>query len=133
MKLIPFDLQRALAGDAVVTRDGRPVLQVLHFDKVPREHLYCVAALVIDNPDEMNEDGSIETFGINGEYELGSENDEDLFMVPKTKTYWANVYQHYADRRGFTIGDSHETEDKAKVCIIGNGNYIKTISFEVNE
>jgi hypothetical protein len=30
-KLIPFDLERALAGDSVISRDGKKVIQIVNF------------------------------------------------------------------------------------------------------
>lgn len=66
----PFDLERALAGDPVVTRDGREVMQIRLFDSVTDGS--PVAGVV---------GGFLFTFSRNGESETYS---RYLFMKPKT-------------------------------------------------
>lgn len=67
----PFDLEKALAGEKVVTRDGREVGQIFRFDCVSKR---CIRGVV---------DRTILSW-----YECGSHfnetvNDLDLFMAPK--------------------------------------------------
>lgn len=72
-KMIPFDLERALAGDKVVTRDGREVTQLTKFDLDMNTNMFYVAAVV---------DGGIlcrfSQYGLCSEH-----NGSDLFMAPK--------------------------------------------------
>lgn len=93
----PFDLERALAGDPVVTREGETILIV--FD----------SGLDVEYPLSAWIEGRIEPYGFrrNGRY---TSNDEemsnfDLFMVPKKRTAWVNL----------PVGHkTYETEDDAK-------------------
>ena len=76
----PFDLERALAGDKVVTRDGREVTQLTKFNSVGE----CLAAVV---------DGELITWGEDGRYWAnGKDSGLDLFMAPKTVKRWVNFY-----------------------------------------
>lgn len=66
----PFDLQKALAGDLVVTRDGRPVTQI-HVFKVDGEPVYGVV------------DGGVTCWPENGHYNPFTDEEDpfDLFMA----------------------------------------------------
>lgn len=76
----PFDLQRALAGDKVVTRDGREVRQLHKFDCEGE----CLAGVL---------DLSLSTWNKNGQFwGTSEESDDDLFMAPKTVKRWVNFY-----------------------------------------
>lgn len=80
----PFNLERALAGDKVVTRDGREVTFVGHFPKLTPG--YRVAAIIAG-------DQIIRQFGESGKYNMdGQEAITDLFMAPKTVKRWVNFY-----------------------------------------
>lgn len=83
-KLKPFDLEAALRGEPVVTRDGRPITQITKFDV--KNSKYCIAAVVNDD---------IESFTAKGEYRFESECGYDLFMATKTvkKEGWINIYK----------------------------------------
>jgi hypothetical protein len=81
----PFNLKKALAGESVITRDGRKALQILHFDKVVDQNANGVIATFI-------EDGnSIIEYYINGNYFQEEESEYDLFMDTKTKKLWIAV------------------------------------------
>lgn len=73
-KLIPFDLEKALAGEPVITRDGREVTQVTLFECESRYPVYAVV------------DGAICSFTKTGsDYDNGQSSQYDLFMKPKTR------------------------------------------------
>lgn len=78
--LLPFDLQKALAGDPVVTRGGRPVSQLIKFEV---SGPYCVHGVIND---------SVKTFTVDGRFNIRMESGDDLFMKPKTEKVWANIY-----------------------------------------
>lgn len=82
MKLLPFDLQRALAGDKVVTRDGREVTQ-LHFFDLPNAD-YPVFGVMNNEIHSWPKNGQIRRDGI--------QSNGDLFMAPKTVKRWVNFY-----------------------------------------
>ena len=65
----PFNLEAALRGEKVVTRDGREVTQLVKFDG---EYDHPLAAMV---------EGSIESYTLGGKYfSDGGEANFDLFM-----------------------------------------------------
>lgn len=68
----PFNLKKALLGDKVGTRDGRPVEDVYFFPTLASE--YRVFADV---------DGTMVNYTVNGEYSEGSIHDLDLMMYPE--------------------------------------------------
>lgn len=77
MKKTPFNLEAALAGDPVVTRDGRAVTQLTLYD-IPST--FKVVAVV---------DGQLESFSINGKSLFGIDviSKNDLFMAPKNSNH----------------------------------------------
>ena len=80
----PFDLEKALAGEPVVTRDGKPVS---HITKFPAKNSRWQLCAVVD--------GFIEPFSEDGMHIFLRP--QDLFMVenPKVKKEgWINVYKH---------------------------------------
>lgn len=82
----PFDLEKALAGEPVVTRDGREVTQVTKFDLI--DDVYMIHAVIY---------GDLESFTLNGEYSKGKESELDLFMAPKKLSGFINVYADSAN------------------------------------
>jgi hypothetical protein len=92
----PFDLEAAKRGDPIVTRDGRPAKFIAH---VPEANAcYQVVALF---------SGLISTYAASGHvYSEKNPYDVDLFMAPRKRTVWVNVYPPEA--RNF--GGSYETE-----------------------
>ncbi len=82
MKKLPFNLEKALAGEPVVTRDGREIEQIAHFPTAISKHelFACVSGFVnsycIDGKTHR-EDG---VSGVNADSNL------DLFMKQKTIT-----------------------------------------------
>jgi hypothetical protein len=78
----PFNLQEALAGKPVVTRNGSAVKQFAYF---PEGEDYTVAALA---------DSELHTYTSEGKYvDNGLEYGYDLFMASAKKTGWVNIYR----------------------------------------
>lgn len=77
----PFNLERALAGDPVVTRDGRPVTQLTLFAVNQDEPLVGIC------------EGTIKRWYINGDYVPGSngKSPQDLIMAPVKREGWIIV------------------------------------------
>jgi hypothetical protein len=75
----PFNLEAALAGKPVVTRDGRPVTQITKFKDI----VYPVAGVL---------QGTLFTFRTDGRYTDEGPSKCDLFMKSEPKTFYANVY-----------------------------------------
>jgi hypothetical protein len=120
MKLEKFDLEKALNGAKVVTRDGREVSQFIKFDTYEKFSLYGV----------VNDE--ILFWDIKGRYYEGANPNIDLFLVGKVESIWVNVYK---DANGyFWVGGDYfptfelaqnyaknQRSQKAKEC------YLKTI------
>jgi hypothetical protein len=87
MELRPFDLDRAKAGDKVVTRDGRPV-RIVCFDKISSTGRPIIGLIKCCNCE------SSDIFKTNGKF-LDSEEEcsLDLFMLPKKVTKHFCVYK----------------------------------------
>lgn len=101
MNLKPFNLEKALAGDPVVTRDGRTVTEVFHFKTAFKTLKNTVAAI----------DGHFYSFYENGK-PVSWDSEFDLFMAPKIvrKSGWLNVYPK--NKVGYVI---HETKQIADI------------------
>jgi len=78
-----FDLEKALAGDKVVTRDGREVTQFHVFNHTNDPILY---GYDVDND-------HVEQWFVAGNYHKGTnECGGDLFMAPKKLSGFINIY-----------------------------------------
>jgi len=118
MNLKPFDLQRALAGDPVVTRAGSIVKELHYFETIPYQKLCCVV------------NGCILTFTDDGHYYRdGKDDDHDLFMLPQKKTYWVNIYRCDIANNNVYVRGLFDTEEEA--IKLSGMDLLKTISFEV--
>jgi hypothetical protein len=115
-----FNLERALAGEPVITRDGHEVYELVKFDRVKS---YPIAGII---------DGLLHRWTIDGK-EFGHNSDEsslDLFMKPKENALWVNVYK---DRFGGSlfIGQAHREEALAQRAIGStHAEFIKTIKID---
>ncbi len=76
----PFNLEAALNGGSVVTRDGRDVTEI---------HLFKTKC---DYPLMTIINGDLYTFEENGKYSVAEEHSLDLFMKSQKKEGWVNVY-----------------------------------------
>ncbi len=75
----PFNLERALAGAPVVTRDGGKVLDIKKWKTMPVPHTYPLICLV------EQEDGIFTvTYTLEGRYCKEVDSLYDLFMESKT-------------------------------------------------
>lgn len=110
-----FNLERALAGEPVITRDGRDVTEIHFFETCTKG--YAVIAII---------EGEKFGFTNNGYYLNNSaEHRLDLFMKPKVVEAWINVYLSLTNEI-FVSGNYH-SEEQAKKNIIEPKSYIKTI------
>jgi hypothetical protein len=111
-----FNLERALAGEPVCTRDGREVTQLVNFDTIFFNPIFGVV------------DGRVESWFKDGSYSESETTPFDLFMKPKENAIWVNVYKDYKGKL-FT-GCSHDSEKEA-VEAIGAYPKIRTIKIVV--
>jgi hypothetical protein len=105
----PFDLERALAGDPVVTREGRTVTQLVKFDVGGAiDVVYGVF------------DGHISSWSVNGRYWSDCESKHDIFMAPKKRTVWVNLY---GDGLCYRYDSKAEADEASASNRIGNRAY----------
>jgi hypothetical protein len=109
-----FNLEKALAGEPVVTRDGQKVTQLTLFEINDQYPLRGVINMILLR------------FPKEGIFDLSLKNHPlDLFMAPEKKSVWVNVYEK--ENGEFELGMQHTTLQRATNNIRGNENYIKTI------
>lgn len=122
-KLKPFNLERALAGDPVVTRIGAQVHNIAHF---PSAHYGRIVAQIDDdnNPPSL--------FYPDGSYSNGGTSVNDLFMAPKTRTVWVNLYITTDGNYGKMSkwNTEQEADDKQDLTMIRLGNRAFPIEIE---
>lgn len=81
----PFDLQAALSGEPVQTRDGAKVAFIAH-DKGAPEHRRVLFRLAdAEHYFYAHEDGALT-------HAPGCRSDRDLGMATKTREVWVNVF-----------------------------------------
>jgi hypothetical protein len=117
MKLEKFDLEKALNGAKVVTRDGREVLELTKFENIKDYPLVGVL------------DNQIYAWTIKGYYvDSCNELDADLFIEGKVQSVWVNIYRKDGDE-GIFIGNRRYTsqEDAIEYIHQNDTDYIKTI------
>jgi hypothetical protein len=114
MKLEKFDLEKALNGAKVVTRDGREVLELTKFKNIKDYPLVGVL------------NNEIYAWTIEGYYVDGFEEDDaNLYIEGKVQSVWVNVYK--SDKQNILVTGSYKTKETALNCIVTNYEYIKTI------
>jgi len=85
--MIKFNLEKALNGAKVITRDGREVSQVTLFDSSNEEWPLCAVV-----------GGEILSYSKDGSYISSNDYSElDLFMAPEILSGFVNVYDSIDD------------------------------------
>ena len=97
----PFDLEAALRGEAVITRDGREVTELYYFKT---NHSTAKLAVVID--------GAIRWYDDLGKSRILGHEHFDLFMKSKTHKGWINIYSN-SNKDGFLYKGVYPTESDA--------------------
>jgi len=121
-KLIPFDLECAIAGDPLITRDGRKVIKFHYFSG---DDLQYPIVAHIDGEDRLYE------YVKDGEYYPNIPTECDLFMAPKKKNYQVNIYRNIHD--GYLRAGNPYQDGIICIDAIANSELVKIISFEVEE
>ena len=105
-----FNLSEYLENPSreIVTRDGHPV-RIICFNAnvVDNGNTYPIVALI---KKKDNTDYSA-SFTNNGVFNVGKENDFDLFFKPTQKEGWTNVYRDFNNE--IIIGVVYETKEEA--------------------
>jgi hypothetical protein len=122
----PFNLEAALAGEPVVTRNGRPV-KIAGYN----EGLGSLIGWVDDRPKEWDKDGIWNTI-----FEIGGRH--DLFMAENQKVKiegWVNVYSN-TERvcdDSFVAATSHAYKSKKEAKRFASPSCIDTVKIEWEE
>ena len=113
-----FNLERALAGDPVVTRKNVPVTEVIKVSTITEP--YNVLAVINGAAVFVNEKGV---------FSEGDADVWDLFMAPVKKQEWANIYKSdISPATKYIIGMTYESDKLAKESLVNlAGNYINTV------
>jgi hypothetical protein len=90
-QLIPFDLQKAIDGEPVITRDGRAVTELHYFKSADVGFpIYTVI------------NGAVCRHNLSGDYsETNCYDARDLFMAPKPVVKYYNVFKGTIGTCGF--------------------------------
>jgi hypothetical protein len=113
MKLEKFNLEKALNGAKVVTRDGREVTQLTKFDTYEK---FCLYGVVNDE---------IQCWDIKGRCYEGANPNIDLFLVGEVQSVWVNVYSNIHSH--IITSGGYRTREDAVGNIREDYEYIKTI------
>lgn len=115
----PFDLEKALAGEPVITKEGKEVTQLTYFDTIERHCLYGVV------------DGEVYSWNIDGKIFI----DPDLFMAPKIKKRWVNLYHTETGHVICSVPFESNFESNCQaICNISTKidyTYLKTVEVEI--
>ena len=114
MKTKQFNLEEALAGAKVVTRDGDEVTQLHKFDATEKHPLCGVL------------DGQIQSWTINGNYwDSGEPHYRDLFIAVEPERMWTNLYRSVHET--LYVYGNYKTKENALEYKDRFPCYIKTI------
>lgn len=115
MKTKEFNLEEALNGAKVVTRDGREVTQLTKFKTIEEHCLYGVL------------ENEIHSWHKNGVFYKHTKNNTDLFLAVEPQRIWVNVF--YNNNLLWVGNVCYDSKERAEENAISNSNikYIKTI------
>jgi hypothetical protein len=124
----PFNLQEAIAGKPIQTRDGRVLKFVAH---VPEASVGSKVVI-------MNFQGYIGAYPENGKSSLDEEEwDNDIVMAPVIKTYYVNIFKgNYSNIvvSSSPLEDEEEVQwNKDKYLQMNNVKFITTLTFDIEE
>lgn len=118
----PFNLEKALAGDPVITRKGYKVTGLKHYPEAYQDD-FCITALVHHNNVVV-----VETFKINGSFNyLTSENAYDLFM--DEPEIWVNIFYSKTENSCWA-GSFYQSESEARFNGLNMRHYQQTIKIQ---
>lgn len=116
MNLKQFDLEKALSGEPVVTRNGLTVSEIIVLKSIPNE--YKVVGVI---------NGTAYFFSPSGEFIKDGIGGPHLFMAPVKHQEWVNIYKS-DNKCGYELGPTiYRTENEAKIGSVKEFNYITTV------
>ncbi|HXT83636.1 MAG TPA: hypothetical protein VN704_04805 [Verrucomicrobiae bacterium] len=125
-KIIPFDLEKALAGNEVITRNGLEVIECVYFKK--REQFNLLA--LIKEPE--NKYSTLKAFNDDGTF-CRDEPEFDLFMKPKIIKLYGGLYKYPDDHKILITYLYRDHETATQQASSGYKIFIKVVEIEVEE
>jgi hypothetical protein len=116
VELTEFNLEKALNGAKVFTRDGRQVVE-LHQFKTKRGTRTVVGVI----------DGCLYEWYEDGVFYGDGKTNNDLFILPEVVCKYQNMYYDSKDNRMWTGGKLYNTKQEALSSVGQSNYYIKTI------
>lgn len=137
-KLKPYTIENAKNGDKAIIvwaeeedeEITSPIKVVGISVHTNLSNEYPIYATFIDYSDK-DEEWNHETFKEDGRYTSTSSR-PSLFVAPKIVTKWVNIYK-YNDSKSFDTGCIHDSREGCEAKAKLNCEYVKTISFEIEE
>ena len=111
----PFNLEEALAGKPVITRNGVKVEELVFFNYKELSEPILV---------KLEFRKVVLNFYRNGSYLEDGIHENDLFMAEPER--WVNIYYSKA-QDDVLASDFYESEEEAKKCIVSTSTYQTTI------
>lgn len=121
MIMKPFNLEKALQGEPVVTRDGRDVTSISYIRK--SDYPPIVEAFI-------GKDKFI--YVPTGRHFLYGDSPLDLFMKSKTEKYYLNIYKEDIASGIKHTGNLFRSYEVARELACSS-SYLKTIEIEIEE
>jgi hypothetical protein len=106
----PFNLERALAGEPVITRNGKKVTEL---------YLFKNAKIIQPLYGTIEDDEDVFSWTTNGIYNPTKNTSFDLFMAPESKFLWINLWQQLHENGNYYT-TVHTREDLADLEIENN-------------
>lgn len=126
---IPFDIEKAINGRDVCTRDGRNV-RILCFDAKGDRPIVAL----IDQKD-ISDDYPYKYYSNGSFYDDDTISDMDLMIVQSVKTGWVNLYKNNSDNDNciYNASNVYSSIEEARNHIINQDNYIDTVKLSWKE
>lgn len=102
----PFDLERALKGEKVITRNGLEVTEV-HYFKTAKSCIFSIGAVIM---------GDLHKFGDKGNFMMDGEHHLDLFMAHRPSEYvtkWVNLYDERVTDNTIRCSSAYHSKERA--------------------
>ena len=117
----PFNLDKALAGEPVVTRDGQKIIEIHYFKYVKTKFPLVV---------HIENNSSVDHYTINGKWTEDFENENlDLFMAePET---WINVFYNPTQDIVWLGVNRYKTEEEAQENLTDHKWYQTSIKLKL--
>lgn len=119
MNLKPYTIEAFKSGEVAITRNGIQVKDIHYFEAL-LEGCRLIGVL----------NGIIHEWHPDGNFYHGGDHPYDLFIKPKTKMIYQNLYWSET-RNTFFLGNPHSEENHAPGIDYGDSKFVQTLSRKV--